>query len=41
NTKCLGEYFAEGYRIFALHPELLKKKDRKLFDFIKRLGENE
>ena len=35
NTKCLGEYFSEGYRIYSTNSELLKSKDLQLYDFIK------
>ena len=37
NVKVLGEYFAEGYKYYFINPELLKQKDRALYDFIKNL----
>ena len=39
NVFTLGEYFAEGYRSFLLEPELLKRKDSMLYQFIKGLIE--
>jgi hypothetical protein len=41
NVKALGEYFSEGYREFIQDPDNLKKKNRKLYDFIKnKVGED-
>ncbi len=37
NVKCLGEYFAEGYRMYLQNPQLLQKRDYKLYRFIERL----
>ena len=37
NPKCLVEYFPEGYSFYLTNPELLKERDRELFDFIKEL----
>lgn len=36
NTKCLGEYFSEGYRVYLTNPELLKSKDIDLYNFINK-----
>lgn len=38
NLKSLGEYFAEGYRIYLLEPDLLMEKDLPLYEFIKELA---
>lgn len=39
NTETLGDYFSEGYRYYILDKELVKKKDYKLYKFIKDLVE--
>jgi hypothetical protein len=39
--KQLGDYFTEGYRVYVANPEFLKKKDKKLYQFIdKELGKH-
>ncbi len=38
NVCCLGEYFAEGYRVFISDPGLLKKKDPQLYRFVEELS---
>lgn len=40
NPKILGEYFSEGYKIYALNPKLLEAKDPALYNYIKTLGED-
>lgn len=37
NLKSLGEYFAEGYKVYLLEPDLLMQKDLLLYNFIKEL----
>lgn len=37
NTKCLGEYFSEGYREYLMNPKNLKAKDIELYEFIRGL----
>lgn len=37
NTITLQEYFSEGFHYFFLNPNLLHKKDKKLYDYIKEL----
>ena len=39
NTKTLGEYFSEGFRCYFESNKLLKRKDKKLYDYIKELLE--
>lgn len=34
----MREYFSEGFRVYFIEPELLKKRDRRLFDFIEELA---
>ena len=38
NLKSLGEYFAEGYKMYLLEPDLLMQKDLPLYNFIKELA---
>ena len=33
-TKQLGDYFTEGYRVYVTNPELLREKDIRLYNFI-------
>ena len=37
HTKCLGEYFSEGYKEYFVNSEHLKLKDNMLYQFIKEL----
>lgn len=37
NYRVLGEYFSEGYKEYILNPNNLKRKDPKLYNFIKEL----
>lgn len=37
NKRTLIEYFSEGYRFYCVYPEILKQKDRTLYDYIRRL----
>ncbi|MDO4170296.1 MAG: hypothetical protein Q4D45_10390 [Lachnospiraceae bacterium] len=37
NQYSLAEYFAEGYKEYILNPNRLKRKDKKLYDFIEGL----
>lgn len=37
NYKVLGEYFSEGFATFNTNEKLLKKKDEKLYNYIKEL----
>lgn len=38
NVRSLGEYFAEGYREYLLNPKRLKEKDKRLYEYIDKLG---
>ena len=37
NPFALGEYFSEGYKTYIINPELLKKKDPQLYNYIKEM----
>lgn len=37
----LNEYFSEGYRTFFSEPELLKEKDNDLYEYIRRLVDDD
>ena len=37
NTKTLGEYFSEGFRCYFENNNLLKRKDKDLYDYIKEI----
>lgn len=37
--KSMAEYFSEGYRCYIKNPEILRNKNKDLYNFIKRIGE--
>lgn len=37
NAKTLGEYFSEGFRCYFESNKLLKRKDKKLYDYLKEI----